>query len=121
MRKIVFILTQDPRERTDLVSNALAQALTALDSSYVCELFLSDDAVKLILPEYIAGLKKGDSVPIAELLDSYKNKGGKIYACNPSLNSRNIDADKSKDSITGCVNASNLLESSLDAYAVFSY
>jgi predicted peroxiredoxin len=95
--------------------------LTALSFGYECEIFLSDDGVKLILPEYIAGLKAGSFDPLAELLDYCTNMGGRIYACNPAMNSRNIDVDKNTSGITGFVNASKLVESSIEADAVFTY
>ena len=120
MKKIVFILTQDPIKNCNMISSALAQALTALRSGYECEIFLSDDAVKLILPECSSGQNAG-AFDFAELLSYFENRGGTIYACNPALNSRNIDVEKGKSRITGFVNASKLIESSVEAYAVFTY
>ena len=78
MNKIVYMLTHDPRERTALISSALTQALDAIKSGYECEIFLTDDAVKLILPE-------------------------------------------STSAVTEFVNASKLIESALEAEAVFTY
>ena len=121
MKKIVYVLTQDPREKCEMISSALAQALTAISFGYECEIFLSDNGVKLILPEYIAGLKAGAFDSLAELLDYCGTMGGKIYACNPSLNSRDIDVDKIISGITGLVNASKLIESSMEADVVFTY
>ena len=121
MKKIVYMLTQDPRERTELITGALTQALDALKSGYECEIFLTDNGVKLVLPEYIAGLKTGETEPLAKLLDYYGILGGRIYACNPSLTSRNIDVEKDTSGITDFVNASKLIESTVEADAFFAY
>ena len=57
MKKIVYVLTNDPREKLELMSSAFAQALTALSFGYTCEVFVMDNGVRLLEREYIAGLK----------------------------------------------------------------
>jgi predicted peroxiredoxin len=54
------------------------------------------------------------------MLDYYGIMGGRIYACNPSLNSRDIDVEKEARGVTDCVNASKLIESTGEADALFT-
>ena len=121
MKKIVYIITHDPRERCELVSSAFAQALTALSFGHECELFVMDGAVRLLQPDYIAGLKAETFEPLAGLIAYYKELGGKIYGCNPAMASRQVTAENCMKGIDGYVNASKLIESSVEASAVFSY
>ena len=121
VKKIVYVLTHDPRERSELMSSALAQALTALSFGYECEMFVMDNAVRLLQPAYIAGLKAATFDPIAELLQHYQEMGGKIFGCNPAIASHNIKTESCVGGISGFVNASKLIESSVEADAVFTY
>jgi|MudIll2142460700_1097286.scaffolds.fasta_scaffold97394_2 predicted peroxiredoxin len=123
MKKIVYVLTNDPKERIELISSALAQALTALSFGYKCEIFVMDNGVRLLEPKYIEGLKAKTFDPLSELIQYYRDMGGQLYGCNPSLASRNIniDAEGCKSEADGFVNASKLLESSVEADAVFTY
>jgi predicted peroxiredoxin len=121
MKKIVYVLTHDPRERIELISSAFAQALTALSFEYECEMFIMDNGVKLFQPENIAGLKAATFDPLTELIQHYKDMGGKIYGCNPAITSHNIKTESCIGGIDGYVNASKLIESSVAANAVFTY
>jgi predicted peroxiredoxin len=121
MKKIVYILTHDPKERLELVSSVFAQALTALSFGYDCEMFVLDNGIKLFQSEYIKGIKAATFDPLAELIQHYKDMGGKLYGCNPSIASRNIKTESCMEGITGFVNASQLIESSVAANAVFTY
>jgi predicted peroxiredoxin len=121
VKKIVYVLTHDPKERIELMSSALAQALTALSFGYECEIFVMDNAVKLLQPAYIAGLKAATFDPIGELLQHYQDMGGKIFGCNPAIASHNITTESCVGGISGLVNASKLIESSVEADAVFTY
>jgi predicted peroxiredoxin len=121
MKKIVYILTHDPKERLELLSSAFAQALTALSFGYQCEMFVFDNAVRILEPEYIAGLKAKTFDPLVELIQYYRDMGGHLYGCNPALVARNIDTESCTSGADGFVNASKLLESSVEADAVFTY
>lgn len=121
MKKIVYVLTHDPKERIELISSAFAQALTALSFGYKCEIFVMDNGVRLLEPKYIAGLKAKTFDPLSELIQYYRDMGGHIYGCNPSLVSRNINTEGCKSGADDFVNASKLLESSVEADALFTY
>ncbi|HEY6010232.1 MAG TPA: DsrE family protein [Nitrospirota bacterium] len=121
MKKIVYVLTHDPKDRIELLSSALAQALTALSFGYECDLFVMDRAVKLLQPAYIEGLKADTFDPIADLLRHYQEMGGKLFGCNPAIASHNIKTENCVGGISGFVNASKLIECSVEASAVFTY
>jgi predicted peroxiredoxin len=121
MKKIVYVLTHDPKERIELVSSAFAQALTALSFDYKCEMFIMDKGVNLFKPENIAGLKAPTFDPLTELIQHYKDMGGKLYGCNPAMTSHQIKTESCIGGVDGYVNASHLIESSVVADAVFTY
>jgi predicted peroxiredoxin len=121
MKKIVYVLTHDPKERVELVSSVFAQALTALSFGYDCEMFVLDNGVKLLQTEYIKGVKAATFDPLAELIHHYQDMGGKLYGCNPSIASHEMKSENCMTGINGYVNASQLIESSVAADAVFTY
>jgi predicted peroxiredoxin len=121
MKKIVYILTHDPKTRLELVSSVFAQALTSLSFGYECDMFVLDNGIKLLQPDYIKGIKAASFDPLAELIHHYQDMGGKLYGCNPSMASHDIKTDSCMAGVTGYVNASQLIESSVAANAVFTY
>jgi len=121
MKKIVYVLTHDPKERCELVSTVFAQALTALGFGHGCEIFVLDNGIRLLQPEYITGLKAETFEPLVELIRYYKDMGGKLYGCNPAIISHKIAVENCMDGIDGYVNATKLIESSVEADAVFTY
>lgn len=121
MKKIVYILTHDPKNRLELVSSVFAQALTAVSFGYECEMFVLDNGIKLFQTEYIKGLKAASFDPLSELIKHYQEMGGKLYGCNPSLAAHDIKTESCMGGINGYVNAAQLIESSVAANAVFTY
>ena len=121
MKKLVYVITNDPRERIELISSAFAQALTALSFDYQVEMYVMDKGVNMFRPEYIAGLKAPTFDPLTELIQHYKDMGGKMYGCNPAMTSHNIKSESCIGGIDGYVNASRLIESAVTADAVFSF
>jgi len=117
----VYVLTHDPKERCELLSSAFAQALTALSFGYECEVFVLDNAIKMLRPEYIEGLKANAFNPLSELIQYYHDMGGKLYGCNPAMNARDIKSESCMGGIDGYVNATQLIESSVAANAVFTF
>lgn len=121
MKKIVYVLTLDPKERCEMISSAFAQALTALSFGYECEMFVLDSAIRILQPEYIEGLKANTFNPLTELIQYYHDMGGKLYGCNPAIASHSIKTESCIGEIDGYVNATKLIESSVAADAVFTY
>lgn len=120
MEKVVYVLTDDPKERCELISSVLAQALTALSFDYECDLFVMDNAARLVNKGYIDGLKSKEFAPLTELMRDYQEMGGKLYACHPATDARGLHKE---DCIEGVefVNASRLLVSSKESFAVFTF
>jgi len=113
-------VTNDPSERLELMSSAFAQALTALSFGYKSELFVMDNGVRVLEPECVAGHKARTFDPLSELILYYKNMGGQLNGCNPSIVSRNINTETFRRDADGFVNASKLLESAVKADAVYT-
>ena len=121
MKKIVYILTHDPKTRPELVSSVFAQALTSLSFGYECEMFVMDSGIKVLQTEYVKGIKASSFDPLTELIQHYQDMGGKLYGCNPSIAAHDITTESCLGGINGFVNASKLIESSVAANAVFTY
>ena len=121
MKKIVYILTHDPKTRPELVSSVFAQALTSLSFGYECEMFVMDNGIKVFQTEYIKGIKGATFDPLTDLIRHYQEMGGKLYGCNPSVAAHDITTESCMGGINGFVNASKLIESSVAADAVFTY
>ena len=119
--KIVYVLTRDPKERAEIVSSVLAQALTSLSFGYETEIFLMDAAVEVAKKGAIDAIKSPAFEPIAEMLSNYLEMEGTLYVCHPSSDARGIEESECIDGIAKFVNASKLLESSIQADAVFTY
>jgi predicted peroxiredoxin len=118
--KIVYVISGDPREKTENVSAVFAQALTALSFDYECEIFLMDEAVKSVVKGSIDDVKFKTFEPIVEMMSNYMDMDGKLYVCHPSSDARDIHEG---DCIEGIefVNASKLLESGKNADAVYTF
>lgn len=120
-KKIVYVLTRHPKEKAEIVSSVLAQALTSLSFGYETEIFLMDAAVEIARKGVLDGIKALTFETITEMLNNYLEMEGVLYICHPSSDARGI---KDNDCIAGIakfVNASKLLESSIQADAVFTY
>ncbi|GBD99993.1 DsrE/DsrF-like family protein [bacterium BMS3Abin07] len=118
--KVVYVISGDPREKTENVSAVFAQALTAISFDYECEIFLMDEAVKSVVKGAIEGIKFKTFEPITEMMENYMDMGGKLYVCHPSSDARDITEADCIDGIE-FVNASRLLESGKNADALFTF
>ena len=120
MKKVLYVLTNDPRERIELVSSVIAQGITALSFGYESDVFLMDKAVEMARKGYIEGLSSVSFSPLHELLGSYLELEGKVYVCAPSAKARNLDPADCIHGITEFVDAARLIVQSKDA-TVFTY
>ncbi len=120
-KKIVYVLTKHPKEKAEIVSSVLAQALTSLSFGYETEIFLMDAAVEIVRKGVLDGIKEPTFESIAEMINNYIEMDGVIYICHPSSDARNIKESECIDGISKFVNASRLLESSIQADAVFTF
>jgi predicted peroxiredoxin len=118
--KIVYVISGNPREKTENVSAVFAQALTALSFDYECEIFLMDDAVTIVKKGAMDGVKFKTFESIEMMVENFLEMEGKLYVCHPSSDARDITES---DCIEGVkfVNASKLLESGKAADALFTF
>jgi len=120
MKPVVYVITHDPKERCDLVSSILAQAVTALAFGYSCEIFLMDRGSKMSIKGYLDGLKSASFEPLSLLLENFREMEGKLYICSPSTGALGINKEDCID-VDGYINATKLLESAANALVVFTY
>jgi predicted peroxiredoxin len=120
MAKIVYVVSGDPRVKTENVSAVFAQALTAVSFGYDCEIFLMDEAVVIAKKGGVEGVKFQTFEPIEMMLENFIEMEGKVYVCHPSSDARCLHAG---DCIPGIefVNASKLLQAGIEADALFTF
>jgi len=120
-KKVLYVISGDPRKKTESVSAVFAQALTALSFDYEVETFLMDDAVIIAKKGGIdESVKFQTFEPISVMLENYLEMGGVLYVCHPSSDARNMHE---ADAIAGVtfVNASKILECGIKADVVFTF
>ncbi|MEJ2182720.1 MAG: DsrE family protein [Nitrospirota bacterium] len=120
MAKIVYVVSGDPKVKTENVSAVMAQALTAVSFGYDCEIFLMDEAVWIGKKGGVQGVKFKTFEPIEEMLANFMEMEGKVYICHPSSDARDFHQEDAIEGIT-FVNASKLLESGKEADALFTF
>ena len=121
MEKITYIITNDPRERCELVSSVFSQALISLSFGYECDVFLLDNGVRVAEKGYIDGLKADAFGPLSELVRNFKEMDGRLFVCNPAAASRNIRKEDCIDGVDDYVNAPAMIESAKNSAAVFTF
>ena len=119
-KKIVYVLSCDPKKDVEKVSEVLAQTLTALSFGYECELFFMGECVTLAKKGGAAGLKASTFESIEMMLENYMEMEGKVFVCHPASDARGLHEP---DCLPGLkfVNASKLVESGVTASALFTF
>lgn len=119
-KKVVYVISGDPKEKTENVSAVFAQALTAVSFDYDCTIFLMDEAVIIGKKGGVDGIKFPTFEPISVMLENFMEMEGKVLICHPSSDARNLHE---ADCIEGLkfVNASALLEAGVSADALFTF
>lgn len=120
MAKVVYVISGDPRQKTETVSAVLAQALTAVSFDYDCEIFLMDEAVQIAVKGGVDGVKFKTFEPISEMLESFMDMDGKVFVCHPSSDARDIHEEHCIEGVK-FVNASKLLQSGKESDALFTF
>ncbi|MEE9523397.1 MAG: DsrE family protein [Thermodesulfovibrionales bacterium] len=121
MSSYVFIISRDPKDKCELISSGLAQALTALSMDHGCSMFLVDDGVTLVKKGYLDGVKAKTYESLEMMLENYKEMDGELYVCHPSADSRGLKKDDCVDAVDEFVNASKLIAQAGSAVAVITY
>lgn len=92
MTKLLINLTtaQESPDRTT-VAFVVANAGVAAGQEVV--VFLSVEAVRLATPGYADTIAVEGFKPLAELMASFTDNGGKLWVCPPCFNVRGLDKD----------------------------
>lgn len=119
-KKVVYVISGDPREKTENVSAVFAQALTAVSFDYDCTIFLMDEAVVIAKKGGVDGVKFQTFEPLAVMIENFMEMEGKVFICHPSSDARNLHE---ADCLPGVkfVNASALLDAGITADAMFTF
>jgi len=120
MKRVVYVLTHDPKDRPELVSGVIAQAITALSFEYEAEIYLMDRAVDMAKKGYISSIKADSFAALEELISSFIELGGGLFVCAPSAHSHHIEKADCIDGVADFVDAGRLLVQSKDSI-VFTY
>ena len=70
--KIMYTISHDPKEEAyvERVSEAFAQALTALSFSYECAIFLTSGGVNIAKKGHVEGAKAPTFEPVSVMLEN---------------------------------------------------
>ena len=85
---------------TDKATVAFVVANAALASDKDTMVFLSTEGVRLAEVGYADDIAEEGFAPLKELINSFIEAGGKIYACSPCLKKRNLSEDKLLSAVT---------------------
>lgn len=119
-KKIVYVVTGNPKEKGESISAVFGQALTAISFGYECDIFLMGDGILVAKQNGLDGIKSAPFEPVADLLEAYMEMDGKLFVCIPAMEARKIPESEFMAGVQ-FVNASVLLEKSLEADVVFNY
>ncbi len=118
--KIVYVISRDPKEYTEVVSAVFAQALTALAFDNECEIFLMGDAVDIVRKGAMEGIKFKEFESVDTMVGNYIEMEGKLFICHPSSDARDLHKEDCIDGVD-FANASKLLLSGKDSDALFTF
>ncbi len=118
--KIVYVISRDPKEYTEVVSAVFAQALTALAFDNECEIFLMGEAVNIVKKGATEGIKFKEFESVDMMVGNYIEMEGKLFICHPSSDARDLHKEDCIDGVE-FVNASKLLLSGKESNALFTF
>lgn len=97
------------KDNTDKASVAFVLANAAIASNQETLVFLSTEGVHLSQEGYANNLHEEGFAPLAELMTSFVEAGGTIWACSPCFKKRKLSEDKL---VQGCtvVGGASLVE-----------
>jgi len=87
--KLVFMVTKGPAD-AELVTFPFMMAAAALASDVEVVMGFQGDAVELVRRGGVDGVQAPEFPPLAKLIDSVRELGGKLLLCSPCLKSRGI-------------------------------
>ncbi len=117
--KLVFVVTcaeEQPEKAT--IPFVLANAALAMDTEAVIVLQMM--GVYLGMKDYAKHVHAAGFPPLQDLIESFREEGGRIFVCDPCIKARQISPD---DLIEGAeiVAGATLIDTFLDAKNVVAY
>ncbi len=96
-RKLLIIITQQGNDDRASIGFTLANA--ALSSGIEVGVFLASDAVDLVREHSWEMTHVRPFKPLAELIDGFVDKGGKVWCCGSCVSHRGLEHDKTRQVI----------------------
>lgn len=93
MSKLLINLTT-AKDNPDKTVVAFVVANAGIAAGQEVTIFLSVEAVRLVIAGYADDITSEGFKPLKELLASFTTEGGKLWVCPPCFNARGLDKDK---------------------------
>jgi predicted peroxiredoxin len=87
-------------EDPERVTVAMLVAVGAAEGARETLMFLTKEAVRLVLPGHAVGLACEGCPPLPSLIDRYSAAGGRFLVCPICFNARQLDVDALADNAT---------------------
>lgn len=117
--KLIFVVTcADEKADKATIPFALGNSALAMDAEPI--IILQSTGVFLGTKNYARHIHATGFPPLQELMEIYREEGGKLYACEPCIRARNISAEDLLDGIE-IVSGPTLVDGYLEAKNVVVY
>ena len=117
--KLIFVVTwADEKPDTATIPFALGNSALAMDVEAI--IILQSTGVFLGTKDYARHIHATGFPPLQQLMEIFKEEGGKLYACEPCIRARNISAEDLLDGIE-IVSGPTLVDGYLEAKNVVLY
>ena len=117
--KLIFVATCAD-EKPDMATFPFALGNSALAMDAEAVIILQSTGVFLGKKDYARHIHATGFPPLQQLMDMFKEAGGKLYACEPCIRARNIAAEDLLDGIE-IVSGPTLVDGYLEAKNVIVY
>lgn len=88
--KIIILITHGP-ENPDLCTIPMVMATAAQAMDVGVKVILQSEAVMLALEGMLKRVEAAGLAPLIDLVNTYRDEGGRFYVCTPCIKARNID------------------------------
>jgi predicted peroxiredoxin len=117
--KLIFVATcADEKPDKATIPFALGNSALAMDAEAI--IILQSTGVFLGKKDYARHIHAPGFPPLQQLMEIFKEEGGKLYACEPCIRARNISAADLLDGIE-IVSGPTLVDAYLEAKNVVVY
>ncbi|MDX2434184.1 MAG: hypothetical protein GQ556_01440 [Desulfobacterales bacterium] len=116
---LIFVVTcADENADKAIIPFALGNSALAMDAEAI--IILQSTGVFLGKKDYARHVNAPGFPPLQQLMEIFKEEGGKVYACEPCIRSRNINHEDLLDYIE-IVSGPTLVDNYLEAKNVIVY